>query len=243
MLKKIALLSTCAALAIGLGACNMSADDAKSASVPENAMSRDDVEAIVKAYLLENPEIIQEAMAVLKDRENEAISEFLASSEGDFSIGPEDAPVTIVEFFDYKCGYCQAAAEWVTDKATKSDGKIRVVFKEFPILSDQSLEAAKAAIASIDQGKYLEFHNELMKFSGTLSRENIMKIAGDVGLNTAKLEKAMDDDDVMKRLQAVRMEAQAYGADATPSFFVNGELIQGFDKRSLEARIDELLEG
>lgn len=243
MLKKLALLTTCATLAFGLGACNMSADDAKSASVPETAMSRADVEAIVKAYLLENPEIIEEAQAVLREREYAQISEFLASSEGDFSIGPKDAPITIVEFFDYKCGYCQRAADWVTDKATNSDGKIRVVFKEFPILSDQSLEAAKAALASIDQDKYLEFHNELMAYSGALTRESIMKIAGDVGLNTAKLEKAMDSDDVMTRLQMVRMEAQAYGADATPSFFVNGELIQGFDKPALEARIAELLEG
>lgn len=243
MLKKIALFASCAAIALSLGACNMSADDAKSASVPENAMSRADVEAIVKAYLIENPEVIEEALAVLDKREQQTISDTLVASSEDFSVGPADAPVTIVEFFDYKCGYCRSSVDWVVDKATESDGQIRVVFKEYPILSDQSLEAAKAAIASVEQGKYLEFHTELMKYSGELSRDNILKIASDVGLNTAKLEKAMDSDKTIEQLMQVRMEAQAYGADATPSFFINGELIQGFDKRKLESRLNELLEG
>lgn len=248
MLRSILSLSTCIAMTFGLSACNMSADDKAETSTaaieaPAHATSREDVEKIVRAYLLENPEVIVEAMAVLEEREQAKTSEILASDKRDPSIGPADAPVTIVEFFDYKCGYCKRSVDWVMDLAEESDGKIRVVFKEFPILSEQSKDAALAALAAQQQDKYMEFHQKLMKYPGELSRDNIFKLAGDVGLNTAKLEKVMDDPKTMEHLLDIRLEAQTYGADATPSFFINGELIQGFDKPKLEARIKALAEG
>ncbi|MAT35988.1 MAG: hypothetical protein CMK06_12770 [Ponticaulis sp.] len=238
MLRRMLTLPTCAALTF-LSAC---ADDT-AAAVPESAMSRADVEEIVRAYIIDNPEIIVEAMQVLNERNNRKAAESLASDPRDFSVGPADAPVTIVEFFDYKCGYCRMSLDWVMEQVEKSDGQIRVVFKEFPILSDQSRTAAMAALASMDQDKYLEFHQKLMRYSGQLDREKVLELAGEVGLNTAKLEKRMDSPEIVEHLQDIRQEAQAFGADATPSFFVNGKLIQGFDKRNLEETINSALEG
>ena len=95
----------------------------------------------------------------------------------------------------------------------------------------------------MDQDKYLEFHQKLMRYSGQLDREKVLELAGEVGLNTAKLEKRMDSPEIVEHLQDIRQEAQAFGADATPSFFVNGKLIQGFDKRNLEETINSALEG
>lgn len=242
MLKKLLTLSTCLAFTAGLSACGAPADS-EAASAPESATSREDVEKIVRAYLLENPEIILEAMEVLNEREQLATSVSLASDKRDFSIGPEDAPVTIVEFFDYKCGYCRMSMDWVMEQAKNSDGQIRVVFKEFPILSEQSKQAALAALASMKQDKYLEYHQKLMKYTDTLDQNALMDLASEVGLNTAKLERDMESAELLDQLQDIRDEARQYGADATPSFYINGELIQGFDKRKLEQAIQAGLQG
>ena len=126
MLAKTLSVTTALTVLVGLGACNMSA---QSNSVPDTAQSREDVEAIVRAYLLENPEIIMEAMLVLEERENARLGEQLASNDADFSVGPADAEVTIVEYFDYHCGYCRRSLDWVMDQVENSDGRVRVVFK------------------------------------------------------------------------------------------------------------------
>lgn len=241
MLKRSTIIPAALAVTIGLGACsNSSADSAT--SIPATATSRADIEAIVHAYIVEHPEVILEAMETLTAREQADMAKSLASDDRDFSIGPKDAPVTIVEFFDYRCGYCKMSLDWVIQKANDSDGKIRVVFKELPILSDQSRTAAEAALAAKEQGKYLELHQALMKYPSELSDANIQKIAKGVGLNVTRMEKDMERPEIAAHITDVREAAQKYGANATPSFFINGELIQGFDKKSLETRIATLLE-
>ena len=241
MIVRKGVLASVAVFAAGLAACSPSAVS-EPTDAPATAQSRADVEKIVRAYLLEHPEVIVEAMDVLTERENANISKLLSGDSRDVSVGPEDAPVTIVEFFDYKCGYCKRSLDWVMDTVQNSDGKVRVVFKELPILSEQSRQASLAALAANRQGKYMEFHQKLMRFPSALTDDAIDDLAADLGLNVTKMRKDMTDPKILEHVQDVRDQAREYGADATPSFFINGELIQGYDKPQLEARIKTLLE-
>ena len=236
----------CAA-ALALAACT----GQKQASAPDavDRMARQEVEAIVKDYLLNNPEILVEAFTELDRRQQQASFEKLISHDNDPSIGPKDAPITIVEFFDYNCGYCKAANEWVLRQAGDKNGKVRVVFKEFPILRESSRIAAKAALAADKQGKYRDMHVALMKskalapmtedgkedLDGTL--KEIERVAASVGLNVAQLRKDMASDALSVKIDDVHREAAGAGIEATPGFFVNGQMLQGFNEEQLDQMI------
>ena len=117
----------------------------------------------MREYLVRNPDVLREALDALESARTPNAGSEIADDPRDFAIGPADAPVTIVEFYDYRCAYCHAALEWVIDLSrTRRD--VRVVFKELPILSAASMEAARAAIAAMPQGRYLQFHHALMSF-------------------------------------------------------------------------------
>jgi protein-disulfide isomerase len=237
----------CAATLLMAASCS----GAKQAAAPEavDRMARSEVEAIVKDYLLQNPEILVEAFTELDRRHNEESFAKLVSHDNDPSIGPKNAPVTIVEFFDYNCGYCKAANDWVIRQANSRDGKVRVVFKEFPILRESSKLASKAAFAADKQGKYREMHVALMKsralapmtedgkedLAGTA--KEIDRVAKSVGLNLDKLHKDMQSDALELRIQSVHQEAASTGIEATPGFFVNGQTLQGFNEEQLDKMI------
>jgi protein-disulfide isomerase len=242
MLNYKGSLTGAALLAIGLAACGPNAEsEPRSSVVPETAQSREDVEKIVRAYILENPEIITEAMDILADREKAEIAKLLASDSRDVSYGPDDADITIVEFFDYNCGYCKKSMDWVLSEVDDGDGNIRVIFKELPILSEQSRQAALAALAADRQGKYMEFHQLLMRQKAhTLTDDKINELADSIDLNVTRMRKDMEREELLDHIQDVRELAIEFGATATPSFFVNGELIQGFDQSELERQIAEL---
>lgn len=231
-------------LATGLSACNQNASGEPpkhGIDVPDVAHTREDVELIIHAYLLENPEIVQEVMVILEEREKSEISNRLSSDDRDPSYGPKDAPITIVEYFDYNCGYCKRSVDWVLEQVDEGDGQVRVIFKELPILTEGSRRAATAAIAAKKQGKYLEFHRLLMvQKAGTLSSERIDELAESIGLNVTRLHKDMESSETRDHILDIRDEAITHGATSTPSFFVNGELIQGYDQTALEARLKEL---
>lgn len=231
---------------LSLSACNQDATSEPRISdvtTPAIAHSRDDVEKIVRAYILQNPEIILEAMNVLQEREALAAAEKLASDPRDMTAGSADAEVTIVNFFDYNCGYCKKSVDWVFDQVNEGKGNVRVIFKELPILSDQSRQAALAAIAAHKQGKYIEFHQKLMEQKAhALTDEKIDEIAKSLGLNLTRMHKDMESAETLSYIQDIRDQAIEFGATATPSFVINGELIQGFDTKALEARIQELLD-
>ena len=233
-----------AVLATGLSACNQNASSEPhkhGIDAPDVAHTREDVELIIHAYLLENPEVVQEVMDILEEREKTAISDSLSSDERDATYGPKDAPITIVEYFDYNCGYCKRSVDWVLDQVDEGDGQVRVVFKELPILTEGSRLAASAAIAAKKQGKYLEFHRLLMaQKAGTLNSERIDELAESIGLNVTRLHKDMESSETRDQILDIRDQAITHGATSTPSFFVNGELIQGYDRAALEARLEEL---
>jgi protein-disulfide isomerase len=202
-----------------------------------NAQEQAEIRAVVRDYLVNNPDVLQEALEALQDRSENERWRRMKSDPRDFSMGPANAPVVIVEFFDYRCTYCHAALEWVSDVARTRDD-VRVVFKEFPILSAESMEAARAAIAAMPQGRYWRFHTALMAFRGELSSARIDALARESGIDVVRMRRAMDDAQITRLLEDNRALAiDATANPATPIFVINGEIIAGYDRERLDARL------
>lgn len=203
---------------------------------PAMAMNRGDVEKIVKNYLLENPEIIFEAIDRLKAKEGDQRMAGLRDAAKTHAtqlfkepepivVGNPKGDVTIVEFFDYRCQYCKKVRQSLTD-LMKQDGGVRVVFKEYPILSKESELAAQAAVASLPQGKYWDFHIALLD-AEDLSEEGIFDVAKSIGLDVARLRADMKNPKVAARLAETQKLGRTIGVDATPTFFIGNEPFAG----------------
>ncbi|MBK6703195.1 MAG: thioredoxin domain-containing protein [Caulobacteraceae bacterium] len=165
-----------------------------------NAQEQAEIRAIVREYLVSNPDVLSEALDALAERVTAERWQTIKSDPRDFAVGPADAAVTIVEFYDYRCTYCHHAMQWVLDIArTRRD--IRIVFKELPILSDASMEAARAALAARPQGRYLQFHQGLMShpLDRDLTSPDIDSIARRAGVDVTRMRRAMDDPQIMER--------------------------------------------
>jgi len=203
-----------------------------------NAQEQAEIRAIVRDYLVRNPDVLREALDALAERTESERWQRMRSDPRDFSIGRADAPIVIVEFFDYRCPYCHAAMEWVSDIArTRND--VRIVLKEFPILSEASMESARAAIAAMPQGRYWTFHRALMSFRGDLTSERIDQLARQSGIDVPRMRRAMDNPEVTRILEDNRALAIDMQNTATPLFVINGEMVAGFDQARLDARLRE----
>ena len=213
--------------------------------------NREAIEEIVRSYIIENPEIIEEALIELSNRERlaelERARENIASNQdalfnnaADYSIGPADAPVTIVEFFDYRCGFCKRSAEWAVGLPEQFDNQVRVVFKEYPILSPESEKAALAAVAAGKQGKYVEMHMALMALDNGsgFGPEQIDEVAESVGVDVTKMRADMQSIDVQTAVADAKALARTIGISGTPNFIIGDNVIPGAD----EARIEDLIE-
>ncbi|MBI1211616.1 MAG: thioredoxin domain-containing protein [Alphaproteobacteria bacterium] len=198
--------------------------------------SRAEMEKVVHDYLLKNPSIIVEAMQKLQDdqskREIDAIREGVKNNATELFHEPDpiiagnpDGDVTMVEFFDYHCPYCKKVRDELV-KLLNDDGKIRLVLKEFPILTPESEVAARAAIAAHAQGKYWPFHLALLG-SDDLSDAAIFSIAKQVGLDVDRLKRDMLDPKVQKRLERNMKLADAMEVKATPTFIIGTEPASG----------------
>ncbi len=204
-----------------------------------NAQEQAEIRALVRDYLVRNPDVLREALDALQERTESERWAAIRSDPRDFSIGPADAPIVIVEFFDYRCGYCHAALEWVTD-LTRTRRDVRIVLKELPILSAQSMEASRAAIASMPQGRYWAFHQALMGERGDLTTERIDALARRAGIDVARMRRAMDNPDVIALLEQNRAHAvNVVSNPATPLFMINGEIVSGYNRELLEQRLRE----
>jgi len=139
-------------------------------------------------------------------------------------IGNPQADVAIIEFFDYNCPYCKAA-EPRLEKLLKDDKRVKLIVKDFPILTPQSLPAAKAALASVKQGKYEQYHQAMMMFKGRLEDSTIFDIAKDVGLDVERLKKDMLAPEIADEIIANFNLARAIRAFQTPVFIIDNHLI------------------
>jgi protein-disulfide isomerase len=210
-----------------------------------SAGQRSAIEKIIKDYLVEHPEVLQEAMAALEKKQalaeaekaKSAIknhSDAIFNSPFQVTLGNPQGDVTFVEFFDYNCGYCKRA---MTDMLTlmEKDPKLKVVLKEFPVLGAGSVEAARVAVAVRMQDKtgkkYLEFHQKLLSGRGQADKARAMAVAKDVGLDVARIEKDMKSEEVTNTINESMKLAEALGINGTPSYVIgkaaNGDVVVG----------------
>ena len=204
---------------------------------PGGALEEKRVIEIVRNYLTENPEILVEMTTELDKRQAEeqaaqqskAISEnkdALFRSKLSYTGGNPDGDVTLVEFFDYNCGYCKRALPDIV-KLVDGDSKVKLVLKELPIFGEDSEAAAKGALAAMKQNKYFEMHQKLYSGSGKADKEKVLKVAGELGLDVEKLKTDMESDDVKKALEESRELAQKLGLQGTPLFLIGDKVIPG----------------
>ncbi len=203
------------------------------------------VERLIADYVGGHPELVAKALDQYQEQEKSAAHEAartairdkasaLFHDAADQVLGNPQGDVTIVEFFDYRCPYCKRVTPTLM-QTLKSDGNIRLVLKEFPILGPDSVLATRAAIASVKQGKYTAFHLALLASPVALNEGMIMSIAEAAGLDTTRLAADMKDpaiDTIVMRNYAL---AQYLKIDGTPAFIVGDELVPGaLDGATLE---------
>jgi protein-disulfide isomerase len=202
---------------------------------------RSEIEAIIKDYLIKHPEVLEEVMRELDRRQSAAESakvqktiadnaKILFDSPRQVTLGNPKGDVTMVEFFDYNCGYCKRA---MTDmlELMKADPNLRVVLKEFPVLGEPSVQAAQVAIAlnMQDKGgkKYLDFHQKLLSGRGAIDKAKAMATAKEVGADMARLEKDMASPEVQATLAETFKLAEPLGLNGTPSYVIGKDVVIG----------------
>ncbi len=232
-----------AALAVVLAPFAAHAEDAPAPAAAPHVFSDAEKAAIkdvVREYLTkEHPEIMLEGIKELQERDQasaEAKSKEAITTLKDKIYGNKETPVggnpkgdvTIVEFYDYQCGYCKMS-QAALEKLMGEDKNIRFIYKEFPVLGAVSLEAAKASQAASLQGidKFTKFHNALMDKKEHLNEDIIYKAAKDVGLNVEKLKKDAASEDVAKYIQSTLDLGGQIGVRGTPLFIVGESVYPG----------------
>ena len=223
----------CAAL-IALPAA---AADLKEFTEEERAQFR----AEVRAYLMDNPEVIMEAVELLQTREAEAQTQAdldLVSDNAEAIFndgyswvgGNPDGDITLVEFLDYRCGYCKRAHDEV-ESLLQTDGNIRMIIKEFPILGEQSVIASRYAIATrlvAGDDSYKAMHDALMTFNGDITLPALRRLATTFGLDSDAIEARMGSEEVTTQIAETRALAQVLQISGTPTFVLKDEMLRGY---------------
>jgi protein-disulfide isomerase len=225
---------------LGMGTGPVSADQAR-------------VERTVRDYLTKNPDILVEMTNELDKRQSveqdaqqkKAISQnadAIYRSPVSHVVGNPNGDVNVVEFFDYNCPYCRRSLSDVV-KLINEDGKVRLVLKELPILSDDSVAAAKLALASNKQGKYFEMHQKLLSEPGKADKEKALRIAQELGLDVDQLQKDAQDPDIKKALDDAKDLAKKLNLQGTPLFLIGDRVIAGAPddlSEELKAKVAEV---
>ena len=207
-----------------------------------DAQQKKEIEALVREYLLNNPEILREMSDNLQAKEQQAAQEARVSALTDnakdiFKTGADPVAgnpkgdVTVVEFMDYNCGWCKKGVGEIAS-LIEHDKNVRVVFKEFPIFGAGSEFAARAAIAATKQGKYWELHQALFAHDGPVTEDVTRQIAEGLGLDMKKLEADMQDESVVKTIGTTQALATALQINGTPAFIVDDKVFPGYVPKS-----------
>ncbi|WP_439800434.1 DsbA family protein [Shimia thalassica] len=207
-----------------------------------DGLDEDRVKELVLETILENPGIVMEAVAILEQQQAAAAgmarSDVLTNQRNLLELDPNapvlgnlDGDVTVVEFFDYNCPYCRRAMDEVQG-LLDDDPNVRLVYREWPILGEGSVFAAKAALAAREQGKYEAFHWALMSMNGRAEEASVMRVAAEVGLDVDQLRRDMEAPSIQEHLATSMNLAQSLGFNGTPSFVVGEELVPGFVEKS-----------
>ena len=204
---------------------------------------RGEIEKIIRDYLLRNPELLQEVIQEMERRQAQAEAEKhqrsdqgararrIFNSHRQVVLGNPQGDVTMVEFFDYNCGFCRKA---LADKLElmKADPKLRLVLKEFPVLGEGSTQAAQVAVAVRMQDKtggkkYLEFHQKMFASRGQIDKARALAVVREIGFDAARAERDMASDEVRLTLEEGFKLAEALGINGTPTYVLAGQVVVG----------------
>lgn len=195
----------------------------------------------IRSYLLDNPQVIMEAVAVLEQREQtaqeQADVDLVKANAGDlfsdghsWSGGNPEGDITLVEFMDYRCGYCRRAFDEV-EQLIEMDGNIRFIIKEFPILGEESELSSRFAIATqqvAGEDAYKSVHDSLITFTGQVNETSLSRIATTLGLDVDPILEHMNSDEVTAVITANRDLAQRMQISGTPSFVMGDQMLRGY---------------
>ena len=192
-------------------------------------INKDNIDTIIKKFLKKNPELLKSTLDNYKvslenQKKQHAIN--LLKDINNPGVFSKQADITIYEFFDYNCGYCKSVVRTIMDVLSE-DKKINFVFVEFPILSEQSYFAAKAALASKNQNLYNKFHISLMKINGRVNEEKVFSTAKKIGLNIDQLKKDINSPEIEQQLVKNREIAKLLGLNGTPAFIIGNIIYPG----------------
>lgn len=232
----IKTLTAAAALATCLSAPSWAFDVA---AMTDN--EREAFRAEIRAYLLENPEVIFEAVEVAEQRKAEAQAagddQLLADNaaaifDDGFSWvgGNPDGDITVVEFMDYRCGYCRKAHDEVAELVGQ-DGNIRFIVKEFPILGEASLISTRFALAVLlvaGDAEYKRAYDALITMTSDMSEPVLRRLADTLGVDADAVIARMDDPEIDRRISETRALAQSLNINGTPTFVMGTELVRGY---------------
>lgn len=202
---------------------------------------RDQFRAEVRSYLMDNPEVIMEAVELLQNREAQqqeqndlnlvsANAKEIFNDGYSYVGGNPDGDIVLVEFLDYRCGYCKRAHDEVAT-LLETDGNIKLIVKEFPILGEQSVLASRFAVATkqvAGDESYKAVTDALMSLNGDITLPVLRRLAGTFNLDLGLIEAAMDSDEVTAEIAATRALAQKLSVSGTPTFVMQDEMLRGY---------------
>ena len=225
-------------ISLALTACTiLSPLEVLAAGPTGEPLTRQAFEQMIEQYIRSHPEVIEQSLQSLENKraaeEQERQRAALATHQQELLNDPASpisgnpaGDVTVVEFFDYRCGYCKKAASALT-QLQQSDARVRVVYKDFPILGETSELAAKAALASNLQGKHRAFHEALLAAKEDLTKERLFRIATETGLDVNRLDQDMTRPEWQPIIDRNRALAKTLGISGTPAFIVGNDLVPG----------------
>lgn len=253
LLRAVVILTAFLGLVAALG---LKLPQQTAAGSPDSSTGDDG--SAIRRYLLAHPEVILEAIERWQAAQQKAVQENQARRIGavwpelandGFSpvIGPADAPVTVIEYYDYRCPYCRRAHRDSKRLIQEFKGRIRYVFKQFPVIDRPgepaiSAFASKGAVAAYRQGCFPAYHDALMEASGGLSKERILKLAEKAGCDIARLKRDMADPAIANYLEQTIAHAHTIGIAGTPTYVINRRLLEGaVGWKQLKAAVEESL--
>jgi protein-disulfide isomerase len=250
--RRLVALAVWLLLSVAMAPTGASAQTAAAAQPTNPKPDSAQIDQVIQQYILDHPEVVVESVRRYGERlklaqqqhKQEAVEQHAAELYKDAaspvaeSAQSSDDSVTIVEFFDYRCGYCRKTEDSVAQFAGKPG--VRIIYKELPILGPESLMAAEAALAAVNQGGYEKFHHALLTSPTPVTSESIEKIAADSGLDVARLKKDMAAPEIKAEIARNSELADKLGVQATPTFVI-GQKIQsgGLSPQQLQSLIDD----
>lgn len=233
---------------VGLVAALLVAGPPVAADEPK--LTQEEIEKVVRDYLLREPEVLAEALRRLQQRQSASAAmkskqaihdhrQALFADQASPVEGNAQGKVTIVEFFDYRCVHCRRVASTI-EHLMSSNPSVRVVYKNFPVLGEPSVLAARAAVAAQRQGGWPKLHRAMLAYDGEFTVESLLTLGTSVGLDSEKLKTDMMSPETDRALQANLTLAAALGLDATPSFVIGDRVVRGaLSADAFQALVDE----